>query len=74
MPYLEVYKAEQEEEQMIEMPNCIGLTIKEAKEVLEGVEVEIQGEATSSESQIIKQTPEAGVKIKQNGKVLLYLN
>ena len=74
LPYLEVYKAEQEEEQMIEMPNCIGLTIKEAKEVLEGVEVEIQGEATSSESQIIKQTPEAGVKIKQNGKVLLYLN
>lgn len=59
---------------MIEMPNCIGLTIKEAKEVLEGAEVEIQGEATSSESQIIKQTPEAGVKIKQNGKVLLYLN
>lgn len=74
LPYLEVYKAEQEENQMIEMPNCVGLTVKEAKEVLKEFEIEIQGEASSSEDKIISQTPEAGVEIKQNGKVLLYLN
>lgn len=74
LPYLEVYKAEQEENQMIEMPNCVGLTVKEAKEVLKEFEIEIQGEASSSEDKVTRQTPEAGVEIKQNGKVLLYLN
>ena len=74
LPYLEVYKAEQEENQMIEMPNCVGLTIKEAKKVLEGFEIEIQGETSSNEDIITKQTPDSGVQVKQNGKVLLYLN
>ena len=59
---------------MIEMPNCVGLTVKEAKEVLKEFEIEIQGEASSSEDKVTRQTPEAGVEIKQNGKVLLYLN
>ena len=68
---MEVYKAEQEEINNIQMPDCVGLTLKEAKEKLEGMEIEVQGE-NSSEDKIVKQIPEAGVEVKQNGKVLLY--
>ena len=74
LPYLEVYKAENEDIQNINMPDVVGLTIKEAKEVLEGFEVEIQAEEFSNEDTITKQIPEAGIEINQNGKILLYIN
>ena len=72
LPYLEVYKAQQEEVVKRPIPDVVGLTLKEAKEVLEGFEIEVQGESSSSEDKIMKQIPEAGVEMYQNGKVLLY--
>ncbi len=74
LPYLEVYKAEEEESKTVKVPNCIGLTVEEAKKVLEGFEIEIQSETYSKEDVITKQIPDGGIETKENGKVLLYLN
>ena len=72
LPYLEVYKKEEENIEKVNMPNVVGLTINEAKEVLNGFEIEIQDENYTNEDIVKNQIPEAGVEIKSGGKVLIY--
>ena len=73
LPYLEVYKAEQEESEIVEMPDVEKLTLKEAKELLDGFEIEIQGEV-NNDSVISKQIPSAGIKTEKSEKIILYVN
>lgn len=77
LPYLEVQKEENSEEEPaeIEVPNLIGLTIKEAKEKVKELEIEIEyeeGEGIDETQVIIKeQLPKPGIKIKQGNKIMV---
>ena len=83
LPYLEVQKKELTEEdkvQEVEVTNLIGLTIKEAKEILKEIDLEIEyekleeQEIKESEAIISEQLPKKGVKIKQKNKVIVQIN
>lgn len=80
LPYLEVQKTSQEEElQDVEVPNLVGLTIKEAKESLKELELEIEYEKSEeettneAEATIVEQLPKQGIKIKQGNKVIVQI-
>lgn len=72
LPYLEVQKQQTEEDikEVVEMPNVIGLDLKEAKKVLEdlGLEIEINGEG----EKVIDQLPKHGIQINSGTKVTIY--
>ena len=81
LPYLEVQKeAETEEAQEVEVPNLVGLTIKEAKDTLKEIGLEIEYEKSEDEeiketdTVIWEQLPKKGVKIKQKNKVIVQIN
>ncbi len=86
LPYLEIKKdnEEQEEPQEVEVPNIIGLSEKEAKEVLDDVGLTLEVEENTKEdganqeetstATIIEQLPKAGIKIKQGTSVIAYTN
>ncbi|MCI8486429.1 MAG: PASTA domain-containing protein [Clostridia bacterium] len=78
LPYLEVQKEENEEDMImeIEVPNLIGLTIKEAKDKLKELDLEIEyekgeEEVLESEITIKEQLPKPGIKIKQKNKIIV---
>lgn len=49
------------------------MTLKEAKEALEGFEIQIENEeSTNNDSIVTKQIPEEGVTINSNGTIILY--
>lgn len=80
LPYLEIKKDNEEsgEKQEVEVPNLIGMTVKEAKETLEnlGLEIEIKEEEENNSKQeksITKQLPKAGIKIKQGTSVIVFV-
>ena len=80
LPYLEIKKDNEEsgEKQEVEVPNIIGMTVKEAKETLEnlGLEIEIKEEEENNSNQektITKQLPKAGIKIKQGTSVIVFV-
>lgn len=82
LPYLEVQKesTQEEETQEIEVPNLVGLTIKEAKENLKELGLEIEYEKSEEETvneaevTILEQLPKQGVKIKQGNKVIVQIS
>ena len=71
LPYLDLKKDEEEKSEVV-MQNVIGLTLKEAKEILKDFEIEIIGENLEKDSKIYKQIPEEGVKVNLGSKVILY--
>lgn len=77
LPYLEVQKEEDSEEELIEIevPNLIGLTIKEAKDEVKelGIEIEYEKEEEIDETQVTikEQLPKQGIKIKQGNKIMV---
>ena len=77
LPYLEVQKEENSEEELIEIevPNLIGLTIKEAKDEVKelGIEIEYEKEEEIDETQVTikEQLPKQGIKIKQGNKIMV---
>ena len=77
MPYLEIKKdsEEEEEKQEVEVPNVVGMDISQAKKELKslGLEIEVKGNSDSN-SNITKQLPKAGIKIKQGTSVIVYQN
>ena len=75
LPYLEITREVQEIEESIEMPNVMGITYKEAKQILEenGLAVK-QKEEFSEESIITDQLPKAGIQITKGTEVILYNN
>ena len=87
LPYLEIKKDNQTDEENVEnlqeinMPNIIGMSLKDAKKTLEEAglqyEVKVQGEENTEESNnsertVSEQLPKVGVKIKQGTKVIVY--
>ncbi len=72
LPYLEIQKNVTEEDSQVKMPNLIGLSLKEAKEVLDGFEIDVQGNSEGDEGLIYKQIPVEGVSIKNGTKVVVY--
>lgn len=77
LPYLEIKKdsEEEEEKQEVEVPNVVGMNISQAKKELKslGLEIEVKGNSDSN-SNITKQLPKAGIKIKQGTSVIVYQN
>lgn len=80
LPYLEVKKeAETDEVQDVEIPNLIGLTIKDAKGKLKDLNLELEYEKldnqpiTEEDTVITEQLPKQGVKIKQGNKVMVQI-
>ena len=73
LPYLEIKKQNEEEQQEVEVPNIIGLTPKEAKKVLEdvGLQLEVKESEDSSMDTITNQLPKAGIKTKQGTRVVV---
>lgn len=67
MPYLEVKNSEEENIEVIKMPNVVGLNLEEAKKQLENFKIEIEGEEDKGKL-IYKQIPEEGIDIKNNRK------
>lgn len=80
LPYLEVQKKAEEEKQDVEVPNLIGITIKEAKEKLKENNLELEYEKLNdenikeTEAIICEQLPKEGVKIMQGNKVIVKIN
>lgn len=86
LPYLEVQKDNQQEEekQEVEVPSVVGMTEKEAKTALEEVGLSLEVKENSSVEQseeeqtdnsqklITEQLPKAGIKIKQGTSVVVY--
>lgn len=72
MPYLEIDSSEEEKEK-IKMPNVVGMTIDEAKKVLEenGVQYKIEGDSETSDNIIKSQIPEEMVIIEKESIVIL---
>jgi beta-lactam-binding protein with PASTA domain len=56
----------------VEMPELIGLTVKEAKKILKEVELEYEYDTDNIESIITNQLPKKGIRINQGTKVYLY--
>ena len=76
LPYLEVTKDNEEEEepkQEVIIPNLVGLTIQEATTKLEELGLSIEVKETENPEDTIKgQIPRAGIKIKQGTSVIVY--
>lgn len=86
LPYLEIEKdneTEEEKKEEVEIPNLVGMTVKEAKKLLEelGLEAEIKNssdedsneeDVDNSDKIIIEQLPKAGIRIKQQNSVIIY--
>ncbi len=73
LPYLEITKSTNEIIETIEMPNVTGITLKEARKVLEENGLNIKFENEFSENTIItEQLPKAGIQIKKGTAVIIY--
>lgn len=87
LPYLELEKDNQQEEEKleVEVPNVVGMTEREAKTVLEevGLSLEVKETTSSQENENLEQTdnsqkliteqlPKSGIKIKQGTSVVVY--
>lgn len=77
LPYLEVQKDNLSEEDIkleVEVPNLIGMTLKEAKNALKELNLEInyeEREEDLSEKVITKQTPTSGVKVYEGTNIIV---
>lgn len=79
LPYLEVVKNEQEEVGSVTVPNVIGMSLKDAKEVLKEVGLEYDIKSSSEEydiqnAVILDQLPKQGISIKSGTKIIVYLD
>ena len=72
LPYLEIKKQQTEEmTQNIQMPKVTDLNIKEAKKVLEDLDLEVQ---ISGEGEfVVDQLPKKGIQINKGTKVTIYV-
>lgn len=61
-----------DENELVEMPELIGLSIKEAKEILTNVELDFEIDGESADGIIQDQLPKKGIKVSKGTKVILY--
>lgn len=75
MPYLEVTRTlEEEQHEVIEMPDVTGITLKEAKKMLKELNLEYEIDTDDLEAVITNQVPKKGIKVNTGTKVILYCN
>ncbi len=55
---------------MIEVPNLVGLTKKEIREVFVNFKIDASGEGNT----VVKQSPQAGIKLKEGSTIRLYFD
>lgn len=73
LPYLEIKNSIEQEEVIVE--NFVGKTVKESKEMLNGLTYEIISDSEyTNDSLIYKQIPEEGISINKTSKIILYCN
>jgi stage V sporulation protein D (sporulation-specific penicillin-binding protein) len=73
LPYLELPKST-EDETLVKVPNVVGMTLKEAKEILKDFEIQVISESEyTQEVKVLKQIPEAEIEINSSGEVVLYV-
>ena len=74
MPYLEVTKNNEHETQniQVEMPELIGITLKEAKQILKDLGLEYEIDTDNMDAIITEQLPKKGISINYGTKVVLY--
>ncbi len=71
MPYLELKKEEENIEE-VTVPNIVGLSIREAKNILKEIGLELIYEENIGEETIIKeQSPIEGIKINKGNKIII---
>lgn len=71
LPYLDVKNSEETIQETVKMPNVTGISFKEAKSILQDLNLDIQGEL-SDDTIITRQTPSEGIQINAGSKVLIY--
>lgn len=75
LPYLEVEREKSKEEikKIIEMPDVTGITLNEARKILEelNLDIETTGEE-DMDAPVIDQLPKKGIQIPEGTKVVLY--
>ena len=84
LPYLEIKKDNEEGEENveIEVPNIVGMSIKEAEKAIKELELKIEIKTDSKEEissdnaskVIVQQLPKAGIKIKKGTSIIAYQN
>ena len=84
LPYLEIKKDNEEGEENveIEVPNIVGMSIKEAEKAIKELELKIEIKTDSKEEissdnaskVIVRQLPKAGIKIKKGTSIIAYQN
>lgn len=73
LPYLEVAKNEEEETSIqVEMPELVGETVQNAKQILKELGLEYEIDTVDTNAVITNQIPKKGIKINQGTKVILY--
>lgn len=73
LPYLEVAKNEEEQEStQVEMPELVGETVQNAKQILKELGLEYEIDTVDTNAVITNQIPKKGIKINQGTKVILY--
>ena len=77
LPYLQVAKDNQTEEEQaveVEVPNITGKTVQEAKEILKEVGLEMEADVEfTNEQVIVEQLPKAGISLRNDNKVWVRL-
>lgn len=73
LPYLEVSKNEEEITNSITMPDITGITLKDAKDVLKNLNLEmsLNRETNNLDAIVIEQIPKKGIMINTGTKVIL---
>jgi len=73
LPYLEITKDE-EQKSVVEMPGVTGLSLSEAKKILEevGLNYKIEGEM-ENDAIIVDQLPKKGIEVEEGTEVVLYM-
>lgn len=76
LPYLGVEKqvSTEEEKNITSAPNVLGLKLSEAKNLIQGNELdyEVYNKSTDDDTQVVMQVPSAGSEMPVDGKVVLY--
>jgi stage V sporulation protein D (sporulation-specific penicillin-binding protein) len=55
---------------MIEVPDLVGLTNKEIRQMYVNLEINVRGEG----DKVVKQSPSAGTKVKEGSTIMIYMN
>lgn len=55
---------------LVEVPDLVGLTTKEIRQMFVPLQLDVSGEGDT----VVQQSPQAGVKVKENSKIRIYLD